>query len=198
MRLLQSLAFLASASAAVIPRAAEVEPRQDAVVNEGYVFAYFRDNSLDGEKIFLAASKGNNALDWEELNGGKPVLTSTEGTKGLRDPFLIRSPDGSTFFLIATDLSIGSGTSWGDAVRVGSRYLEIWESNDLVTWSEQRHVLVSPETAGNTWAPEAYYDTDIEAYVVFWASSLYEEDDTEHTGDLPPHAVRHNPGLRHL
>jgi GH43 family beta-xylosidase len=79
-------------------------------------------------------------------------------------------------------LSIGSGTSWGDAVRVGSRYLEIWESNDLVTWSEQRHVLVSPETAGNTWAPEAYYDTDIEAYVVFWASSLYEEDDTEHTG----------------
>ena len=79
-------------------------------------------------------------------------------------------------------MSIGSGTSWGDAVRVGSRYLEIWESNDLVTWSEQRHVLVSPETAGNTWAPEAYYDTDIEAYVVFWASSLYEEDDTEHTG----------------
>jgi GH43 family beta-xylosidase len=52
----------------------------------------------------------------------------------------------------------------------------------LVTWSEQRHVLVSPPTAGNTWAPEAYYDTDIEAYVVFWASSLYKEDDPEHTG----------------
>jgi GH43 family beta-xylosidase len=51
-----------------------------------------------------------------------------------------------------------------------------------VTWSEQRHVLVSPPTAGNTWAPEAYYDTDIEAYVVFWASSLYKEDDPEHTG----------------
>jgi hypothetical protein len=91
MRLLQYLAFLASASAAVLPRAAEVEPRQDTVVNEGYVFAYFRDNSLEGEKIFLAASKGNNALDWEELNGGQPVLTSTKGTKGLRDPFLIRA-----------------------------------------------------------------------------------------------------------
>jgi hypothetical protein len=92
MRFLQSLAYLASASAAVIPRGseAEVTARQDAVVNEGYVFAYFRDNSLDGEKIFLAASKGNNALDWEELNGGNPVLTSTQGTKGLRDPFLIK------------------------------------------------------------------------------------------------------------
>jgi GH43 family beta-xylosidase len=84
--------------------------------------------------------------------------------------------------LIATDLSIGSGTSWDAAVRNGSRYLEIWESSDLETWSEQRHVLVSPPTAGNTWAPEAYYDTDIEAYVVFWASSLYEEDDTAHAG----------------
>jgi beta-xylosidase len=84
--------------------------------------------------------------------------------------------------LIATDLSIGSGTSWDAAVRNGSRYLEIWESSDLETWSEQRHVLVSPPTAGNTWAPEAYYDTDIEVYVVFWASSLYEEDDTAHAG----------------
>jgi hypothetical protein len=84
--------------------------------------------------------------------------------------------------LIATDLSIGSGTSWDAAVRNGSRYLEIWESSDLETWSEQRHVLVSPPTAGNTWAPEAYYDTDIEVCVVFWASSLYEEDDTAHAG----------------
>lgn len=84
--------------------------------------------------------------------------------------------------MLATDLSIGSGTSWDTAVRNGSRYLEIWESNDLVTWSEQRHVLVSPPTAGNTWAPEAYYDTSIGEYVVFWASSLYEEDDTAHAG----------------
>jgi hypothetical protein len=89
MRLLSSLTFLASATASVIPRGPKA-PRQDAAVNEGYVFAYFRDNSLAGEKIFLAASKGNNALDWEELNDGNPVLTSTKGTKGLRDPFLIR------------------------------------------------------------------------------------------------------------
>ena len=90
MQLLSSLAFLASATAAVIPRGEKACPRQDVAVNEGYVFAYFKDNSLAGEKIFLAASKGNNALDWQELNDGNPVLTSTEGTKGLRDPFLIR------------------------------------------------------------------------------------------------------------
>lgn len=149
---------------------------------EAYAFSYFTGNSLEGENIFFASSIGNDALKWQELNGGQPVLTSSLGTKGLRDPFLIRSPEGDTFYLIATDLSIGSGTSWDDAVRIGSRYLEVWESHDLKTWSAQRHVLVSPPTAGNTWAPEAYYDEDLGAYVVFWASSLYDESDTEHTG----------------
>jgi beta-xylosidase len=149
---------------------------------EGYAFAYFTGNTLAGEKIYLAASEGNNALNWRELNNGQPILASTEGTKGLRDPFVIRSPEGDRFFLLATDLSIGSGTSWSDAVRKGSLYLEIWESNDLKTWSQQRHVKVSPSTAGNTWAPEAYYDTDLGSYVVFWASSLYEDSDTDRTG----------------
>ncbi|WP_426738140.1 family 43 glycosylhydrolase [Plantibacter sp. 2H11-2] len=150
---------------------------------EGYAFAYFTGNSLAGENIYFAASEGNNALDWNELNAGRPVLTSDEGTKGLRDPFLIRSPEGDTFYLIATDLSIGSGTSWGDSVRKGSHYLEVWESHDLVTWSDQRHIEVAPENAGNTWAPEAYYDDTIGAYVVFWASSLYGADDPDHTGN---------------
>jgi beta-xylosidase len=149
---------------------------------EGYAFAYFAGNSLAGEKIYLAASQGNNALSWTELNNKQPILTSTMGTKGLRDPFVIRSAEGDKFYLLATDLSIGSGTSWGDSVRKGSLYLEIWESNDLKTWSKQRHVKVSPPTAGNTWAPEAYYDTTLGSYVVFWASSLYAESDTDHTG----------------
>lgn len=149
---------------------------------EGYAFVYFTNNTKAGEKIYLAASEGNNALSWKELNNNQPIIASTLGTKGLRDPFVIRSHEGDKFFLIATDLSIGSGTSWGDAVRKGSLFLEVWESTDLKTWSEQRHVQVSPPTAGNTWAPEAYYDTTLGAYVVFWASSLYAENDSNHTG----------------
>ncbi|ROT37600.1 Arabinanase/levansucrase/invertase [Sodiomyces alkalinus F11] len=150
---------------------------------EGYAFSYFTESSLRGENIFFAASVGNDALDWQELNGGEPVLRSEHGTRGLRDPFLIRSPEGDTFYLIATDLSIGSGTSWGDAVRRGSHYLEVWESHDLVNWSEQRHVLVSPSNAGNTWAPEAFYVPELGSYAVFWASSLYDqENDPNHDG----------------
>lgn len=148
----------------------------------GYAFSYFVNNSVAGEKIYFAASRGNNALQWDELNGGQPVLESTYGELGLRDPFLIRSPEGDRFFLIATDLSIGRNGDWDRSQRTGSRYLEVWESTDLKNWSEQRHVLVSPPTAGNTWAPEAYWDDDLQQYVVFWASKIYAENDPGHTG----------------
>lgn len=150
---------------------------------EGYAFSYFTGNSIAGEKIYFAASRGNDALEWDELNEGRPLLESTLGEMGLRDPFLIRSPEGDRFFLIATDLSIGRNGNWDRAQRTGSRYLEVWESTDLVTWSEQRHVLVSPPTAGNTWAPEAYWDESLQKYVVFWASKLYAENDLNHTGN---------------
>ncbi|MEV0893886.1 family 43 glycosylhydrolase [Promicromonospora sp. NPDC050262] len=159
-----------------------VREQPEAAPYEGYAFSYFTGNSIAGEKIYFAASRGNDALTWDEVNDGQPVLESTEGTLGLRDPFLIRSPEGDRFFLIATDLSIGRNGDWDAAQRHGSQYLEVWESTDLITWSEQRHVKVSPENAGNTWAPEAYWDEKLGQYVVFWASKLYAQDDPDHTG----------------
>ncbi|MEU4362459.1 family 43 glycosylhydrolase [Promicromonospora sp. NPDC023987] len=159
-----------------------VREQPAAAPYEGYAFSYFTGNSVAGEKIYFAASRGNDALTWDELNDGQPTLESTEGTLGLRDPFLIRSPEGDRFFLIATDLSIGRDGDWDAAQRQGSKYLEIWESTDLISWSEQRHVKVSPDNAGNTWAPEAYWDESLQQYVVFWASKLYAEDDPDHTG----------------
>ncbi|KAF4339031.1 arabinase [Fusarium beomiforme] len=137
----------------------------------GYAFLYFSNRD---EQIYLAASNGNNALSFTELNNGKPILTSTQGDRGVRDPFILRSHEGDKFYILATDLCIGCGTSWGDAQRFGSRYLEIWESNDLITFSSQRHVEVSPDNYGNTWAPEAYYDEDLKTYVVYWASGIYD------------------------
>jgi hypothetical protein len=144
----------------------------EAAPYTGYAFSYFTGNTIAGEKIYMAASKGNNALSWVTTNGGNPILTSTMGTKGLRDPFMIRSPEGDTFYMLATDLSIGSGTSWGDAQTNGSRYLEVWESHDLIHWGEQRHVLVAPDGAGDAWAPEASWDADLGSYVVYWASNM--------------------------
>ncbi|MDH6500385.1 family 43 glycosylhydrolase [Streptomyces sp. SAI-149] len=151
----------------------------------GYLFAYFTgEGTADGEQIRYALSRGNDPLHWRELNQGKPVLTSTTGEKGLRDPFVIRSPKGDRFYLIATDLRMyrNSSGSWDDVQRHGSKSIMIWESADLVHWTDQRLVQVAPDNAGNTWAPEAYWDDSLGAYVVFWASKLYADDDPEHKG----------------
>uniref|UniRef100_UPI003F490C5B immunoglobulin-like domain-containing protein n=1 Tax=Paenarthrobacter nicotinovorans TaxID=29320 RepID=UPI003F490C5B len=164
-------------AAAIKAFAAVVPALPETATFEAYMFPYFTGDSLNGEKIYFGASNGNDARSWLALNGGQPIMTSSMGTKGLRDPFIVRSPEGDKFFMIATDLSIGSGTSWDASQRQGSQYIEIWESTDLIKWSDQRHVKVAPENAGNTWAPEAYYDTNRGEYVVFWASKLYNTPD---------------------
>ncbi|MER7488515.1 family 43 glycosylhydrolase [Streptomyces sp. NPDC126497] len=151
----------------------------------GYLFAYFTgEGTADGEQIRYALSRGNDALHWRGLNAGKPVLTSTIGEKGLRDPFVIRSPGGDRFYMIATDLRMyrGSSGSWDEVQRHGSKSIMVWESTDLVHWTDRRLVKVSPDNAGNTWAPEAYWDDELDAYVVFWASKLYADDDPDHAG----------------
>ncbi|MFM9599115.1 family 43 glycosylhydrolase [Streptomyces turgidiscabies] len=149
---------------------------------KGYMFSYFTgEGTSDGEQLYAALSKGNDPLKWRELNDGKPVLTSTLGEKGLRDPFIIRSPEGDKFYQIATDLRIYGNGDWDASQRTGSKSIMVWESTDLVHWTDQRLVKVSPDSAGNTWAPEAFYDAELGSYVVFWASKLY--DNADHSGD---------------
>ncbi|MET9381448.1 family 43 glycosylhydrolase [Streptomyces sp. NPDC002928] len=155
-------------------------PAEEAL--KGYMFSYFTgEGTADGEQLYSALSKGNDPLNWRELNDGKPVLTSTLGEKGLRDPFIIRSPEGDKFYQIATDLRIYGNGDWDAAQRTGSKSIMIWESTDLVHWTNQRLVKISPDSAGNTWAPEAFYDAKLGEYVVFWASKLY--DNEAHSGD---------------
>ncbi|PKH40713.1 Glycosyl hydrolases family 43 [Nocardioides alpinus] len=151
-----------------------VQPLPAAADYEAYAFAYFAGESTDaGESIYFGASRGNDPLDYDVLNDGQPVLSSDLGTKGLRDPFIIRSAEGDRFYLLATDLKAYPAVDFGEAQETGSKYLEVWESTDLVNWSDQRHIKVSSDFAGNTWAPEAFYDEEAGEYVVYWASALY-------------------------
>ena len=135
-----------------------------------YFFAYFAGEGYsDGEQIYFASS--HDGMNWDDLNNNNPVLTSTLGEKGVRDPFIIRSPEGDKFYLIATDLKINGGNGWDAAQNSGSQSLMIWESTDLVNWSDQRMVEISADIdAGCTWAPEATYDAKTGEYVVYWAS----------------------------
>lgn len=158
---------------------ATVPALPETVDPDAYLFAYFEgESTADGESIYLGASQGDDPTRWVDLNDAEPVLTSEYGERGLRDPFIIRSPEGDKFYMLATDLKIYGGRTFGQAQQNGSTYIEVWESTDLVSWSEQRHVKVSSDFAGNTWAPEAYYDADLGAYVVFWASNIYPTTET--------------------
>ncbi|MXG91415.1 immunoglobulin-like domain-containing protein [Nocardioides flavescens] len=152
-----------------------IRPAPAALDPEGYAFAYFTGEGAGGERIFMAGSQGDQPLAYDVLNKGEPILTSTLGERGVRDPFLLRSHEGDRFFLLATDLKIDGrgGNGFATAQENGSKSLMVWESTDLVTWSAQREVKVSSDFAGNTWAPEAYYDEAAGEYVVYWASALY-------------------------
>lgn len=164
--LLGSLGFVSSVVAAA----------NNASTYDSYAFVYFTGDGGIGEEIYISASDGNDGLSWIELNDGLPILNSTKGTTGVRDPFVMRSVEGDKFYLLATDLKVAD-SGWGGRTANGSRHLEIWESPDLINWSDQRHVLVAPETAGNAWAPEATYLESLGKYVVYWASALYDKDD---------------------
>ncbi|KAI8917271.1 glycosyl hydrolase [Powellomyces hirtus] len=158
-----------------------LDARQEVAAGEyaGYLFAYFTgEGTSTGEQIYFSVSRGTDALHWITLNNNKPILSSNLGTKGVRDPTVIRV--GSGFRIVATDLRMHRNGDWGAAVRNGSRSLVIWESEDLVDWSKPRLVEVSPPTAGMTWAPESVYDPATQQFRVFWASAMYPESDPAH------------------
>lgn len=148
-----------------------------------FLLTYFTGEHLpDGEQVRFAVSRGESPLTWDELNGGRPVLTSTIGQRGVRDPFLVRDPAGDRFFLIATDLRIHPGDDWMTCQRTGSRSIVVWESPDLVSWSEPWLAEVAGPEAGNVWAPEVTWHEESGAFAVYWASMLYPPGDAEHAG----------------
>jgi hypothetical protein len=145
----------------------------------GLLFVTFKGEQTPlTEQIYFALSA--DGRNWTALNDGNPVLVSELGEKGVRDPYLVRAHDRQNFYLIATDLSINRNRDWKRAVRAGSRSIVIWESKDLIHWSEPRLVEVAPKDAGCTWAPEAIYDEENGDYLVFWASTTRADDFSKH------------------
>lgn len=141
---------------------------------EAYLFAHFTgtEGNISDEQIYFSVSR--DGRHWQDLRpAGKPVLESTVGELGVRDPYILRSPAGDTFYLIATDLSVYRRGGWGSAGwQTGSTKMVIWESTDLVHWEDPRPVDVAGgiHDAGMLWAPEAVYDSEAGDFFVFWAT----------------------------
>ena len=136
-----------------------------------------------GEQMFFALADVGQGLKFKDMNGStmgnlKPVLSSTVGERGVRDPYICRSPEGDTFYLIATDLSVYTRGGWGNNngsqkfTITGSHCITLWESHDLVNWTEGRLIEVAREDAGMAWAPEMIYNDETGEYVIFFSSTI--------------------------
>ncbi len=139
---------------------------------EAYLFVHFIDkkhNTPMSEQIYFSVSR--DGYNWETLNNKAPILISNVGEQGVRDPFIIRSHENDKFYIIGTDLNVHlREDGWKMATINGSRSILVWESTDLVNWTDVRMCTVAPEDAGCAWAPEVIYDEENGDYMVFWAS----------------------------
>ena len=136
----------------------------------GYVYCYFRWKGVgrDLQYVYLALSR--DGLHFKPLNGNEPILRSHMGTGAVRDPHLLRSRVDGKFYIIATDLDVTSNR-WGKFKREGSKQMAVWQSDNLIHWSDQRMPQVADETLGCLWAPKVCYDEKQNDYVVAYSSA---------------------------
>ena len=119
-----------------------------------YLFAYFRDNK--DENIYYALS--NDGYNFTAMNGGNRVVAADTVSikKGLRDPHVLRAPDG-WFYMVNTDMKSAEG--WAS-----NRGMVLMRSRDLINW-EHSTVHFPDKYKGKNfanvtrvWAPETFWD----------------------------------------
>ncbi len=145
-------------------------------MSQAYLFVHFREMSTpDGEQVRFSVSR--DGFHWESINEGRPLMWAYYGDHGVRDFTITRCRHNGKFYIFATDLSLAYGLrgkykkSWESIRRYGSKCLAVWESDDLVNWSEQRLVPLGDEDFGCLWAPDILYDRTADDYVIHWSSA---------------------------
>lgn len=123
---------------------------------DSYLFVYFPSNS--NENLYYALS--SDGYKYTALNHGKRVMHSDTVAlkKGIRDPHILRGPDGC-FYMVATDMKSSEGWS-------SNRGMVLYKSKDLVNWTHSTVHFPDrfPEWKNVTrvWAPETIWDPDYE------------------------------------
>lgn len=143
---------------------------------QAYLFVHFREKKTpDGEQVYLGVSR--DGFHWEKVNDGAPVLWSKLGERGVRDCSVIRCAADGIYRILATDLSLAHNfaekynSHWPTVARRGSKCLSMWESPDLLNWSEQRLLPLGDEDFGCLWAPDILFDPKRGDYMIHWSSS---------------------------
>jgi hypothetical protein len=154
---------------------------QDAEL-KNYLLVYFKDET---HSIYFATSP--DGYTFTDVNDGEPVIHGTDiaEQKGVRDPHVMRGPDGA-FYLSMTDLHIfgkreglrttewerpGEKYSWGN-----NRNLIFMKSFDLIHWT---HAIVPVARLfphfgdlGCAWAPETIFDPETKKLMVYFTTRI--------------------------
>ncbi len=157
-----------------------------------YLFAYFTGNSGDEEAIRFALS--DDGYNYKALNDNKPIISSSDIslTGGVRDPHILRSEDGKTFYMVVTDMVSDRG--WDS-----NRGIVLLKSNDLVNWTSSTiHFptrFAGQEELKRVWAPQTIYDAEAKKYLIYFSTQysggpdiihyLYANDDFTDVLDEP-------------
>lgn len=134
--------------------------------HSAYLFTYFTGNSKADEAIRFAISL--DGYYFRALNGNRPVISSEKisSTGGVRDPHILRSADGKSFYMVVTDMVSASG--WNS-----NRAMVLLKSTDLINWTSSI-VNIQKRFAGQdsllrVWAPQTIYDSKEKKYMIYWS-----------------------------
>lgn len=120
-----------------------------------YMFSSFHEPATAGLRLLYSS----DAYHWKDLD--TVLLRPEVGSKVMRDPSIVRGPDG-TFHLVWT-------SGWNTDKGFGYA-----SSKDLIHWSQQQFIPVmehEPDVV-NVWAPELFYDDVNEQFIIIWASTI--------------------------
>ncbi|MDH6342202.1 arabinoxylan arabinofuranohydrolase [Parabacteroides sp. PFB2-12] len=132
----------------------------------GYLFAYFLGNKVEQEAVCYAISR--DGYNYLALNNNQPVLDSKQisSTGGVRDPHILRSADGKTFYMVVTDMTSSKG--WDS-----NRAMVLLKSNDLINWTSSiiniQQKYPNQENLKRVWAPQTIFDPNVGKYMVYWS-----------------------------
>lgn len=120
------------------------------------MYTSFHEPATEGLRLLYS----KDAYHWTEFN--KIFIKPEVGdAKIMRDASIIQGPDG-TFHLVWT-------TGWKNDQGIGYA-----SSKDLIHWSQQQHinVMAYEPTTVNAWAPDLFYDDEVQQFLIVWASCI--------------------------
>ncbi|PPK85044.1 glycosyl hydrolase family 43 [Neolewinella xylanilytica] len=138
-----------------------------------YLFTYFTGNGPGEEAIHYAVS--TDGYSFHALNGDEPILDSERisSTGGVRDPHILRSPDGESFRMVVTDMVSANG--WNS-----NRAMVLLKSDNLIDWTSSvvniQERFEGQDSLLRVWAPQTIYDPNEEKYMLYWSMKYGQND----------------------